>query len=257
MSSEFSVLTPAEVATLLKAPEEAVLAELDAGRLKGFRIGSEWRTTYEFVREMVSSPTNIPSSATASASSPMANISSTVAPKEADNLMKGVPTLEQFKQMSWKEFGGFPHQWPRSASEEEGTNLETYEKGFEGKITIEGKQIPFVIGIGKRPAAGMEDRARLVVFKGKPGKTLYPLVEFVGANDFDASGKMVSIIRREGRKPVRPGEPLPAAYEGMPTGTYNQVVVGPRAWNVCAVVANAMDFPMMVRHAVLRDKRLG
>jgi hypothetical protein len=257
MNNNLSVLTPAEVAAILKVPEEAVFAELEAGRLKGFRVGSEWRTTYDFVREMVSSPTNIPPAVVASASPPPASGASTVLPEKADSLMKGVPKLEQFKQMSWQEIGGFSHQWPHGASEAEGTNLETYEKGYAGVITIEGKETSFVIGMGKRPAAGMDDRARLVVFKGKPGRTLYPLVEFVGANDFDTSGRLVSIIRREGRKPVRPGESLPAAYDGMPTGIYNELVVGPRAWNVCAVVANATDFPVMVRHAVLRDRRLG
>lgn len=257
MSDELSVLLPEEVAAILKVPEEDVLAELEAGRLKGFRIGGQWRTTHDFVREMLRSPTNIPSEVIAPPSPPPAEVSSTIPPEEADRLAEGVPTMEQVKQMSWNEFGSFSHQWPHGAAEAEGTNLETYEKGYAGVIAIDGKETPFVIGMGKRTAAGMENRARLVVFKGKPGKTLYPLVEFTGANDFDASGKMASIIRREGRKPVRPGEPLPAAYADMPTGVYNEVVVGPRAWNACAVVANATDFPVMVRHAVLRDKRVG
>lgn len=257
MGNEFSVLTPAEVSTILKVPEEAVFAALEAGQLKGFRIGNEWRTTYEFVREMVSSPTNIPSAAFVSASSHLASVSSTVPPEKEDTLVKGVPRLEQFKQMSWQEIDSFSYQWPHDAHEEANKSLEPYEKAYEGAISIEGKETPFVIGIGKRAAAGMDDRARLVVFKGKIGKTLYPLVEFVGANDFATSGKMVSVIRREGRKPVRPSEPIPIAYEGMPTGIYNHVVIGPRSWNVRAVVANATDFSVMIRHAVLRTMRLG
>ena len=257
MSDELSVLLPEEVAAILKVSLEAVLVELETGRLKGVRIGSEWRTTHAFVREMISSPTNIPASVVASTNFPLVHVSSTVLPEKVDSSLQGVPTLENIKHMNWDEFGSFSHQWPKKASEAAGTNLETYEKGYAGVIGIDGKETPFVIGIGKRAAAEMNDRARLVVFKGKPGKTLYPLVEFTGANDFDVSGKMASIIRREGRKPVRPGEALPAAYAQIPTGVYNEIVDGKRAWNVCAVVANVRDFPVMVLHAVLRDKRIG
>jgi excisionase family DNA binding protein len=37
------VLTSAEVATLLRVPEEVVTTEAEAGRLPGRKLGSEWR----------------------------------------------------------------------------------------------------------------------------------------------------------------------------------------------------------------------
>jgi excisionase family DNA binding protein len=37
------VLTPAEVAALLRVPEEIVLTEAEAGRLPGRKLGKEWR----------------------------------------------------------------------------------------------------------------------------------------------------------------------------------------------------------------------
>ena len=110
----------------------------------------------------------------------------------------------------------------------------------------------FVIAFGNRPSAGMHDRRRTVVFQGEVGRTLYPKVEFSGANDFAVSGRMVSVIRRDGRKPVRIGDTLPADYALMPTALYNEIVVGPRAWKCVAVVAHKTDFSVMLRHAILR-----
>ena len=245
MSDKLSVLQPGEVAEILKVTEEAVLAEFEAGRLKGFRIGGEWRTTEQFVLEMITSPTNVPTGDSSQ------KLSSSV-PFSAGSHRKGVPPMSYFQAMSWQQIDGFDYQWPHKAAEAPGTNLESYDEAYQSVITLNNQEVPFVIALCDRAAAGMPDRRRAVVFKGRAGHTLYPITEFTGSNDFAETGKMASIIRLEGRKPVRPGDALPHGYEDMPTGVYNEIVVGPRAWHALAVVAHKTDFPVMVRHAVLR-----
>jgi hypothetical protein len=243
MDDKISVLLPEEVATLLKTTSEAVIAEMEAGRLKGFRIGNDWRTTQQYVMDMISMPVH------ASGSTPAQRSAlPTIGPDT-----KGVPTLDQLKALHWQKLDrGMEYQWPRRADEPDGTNLESYDEVYQSTLDLDGREEPFVIAFGNRPSAGMNDRRRAVIFQGEIGGTLYPKVEFSGANDFAISGLMVSVIRRDGRKPVRMGDALPADYKGMPTALYNQIVVGPRAWNCIAVVAHKTDFSVMLRHAVLR-----
>jgi excisionase family DNA binding protein len=48
-----AVLSPAEVAGLLKVTEADVVASLEAGDLKGKRIGSQWRVTKSAVEQFL------------------------------------------------------------------------------------------------------------------------------------------------------------------------------------------------------------
>ena len=47
------VLSPAEVASMLKVTEPDVIASLEAGDLKGKRIGSQWRVTRSAVDQFM------------------------------------------------------------------------------------------------------------------------------------------------------------------------------------------------------------
>jgi membrane protease subunit (stomatin/prohibitin family) len=49
------VLGPAEVATMLKVTEADVIASLEAGDLKGKRIGSQWRVTRSSIDQFMQS----------------------------------------------------------------------------------------------------------------------------------------------------------------------------------------------------------
>ena len=53
LSGEVDVLSPAEVATMLKVTEADVIASLEAGDLKGKRIGSQWRVTRSAVDQFM------------------------------------------------------------------------------------------------------------------------------------------------------------------------------------------------------------
>jgi excisionase family DNA binding protein len=52
-ASALDVLSPAEVATMLKVTEPDVIASLEAGDLKGKRIGSQWRVTRSAVDQFM------------------------------------------------------------------------------------------------------------------------------------------------------------------------------------------------------------
>lgn len=234
-ASDFTVFSPDEVAAILKIDRNAVLREFASGRLKGFQVGNEWRTTPEFLREMLTTPADV---------SPP--------PTTTPSVRREIPTMQQFREMMWKATEPFTYQWPHRADAEEAESQEHYEEAYSCMVPVDGQERSFVIGFCDRPAAGIPDRRRAVVFQGTPGQTLYPVVEFTGANDFATSGRMASLVR-QGRKTVRPGEALPAGYEDMPTGIYNEIVVGPNAWNAVAVVVHQTDFPVMIRHAVLRS----
>lgn len=159
--------------------------------------------------------------------------------------------MEQLKEMNWKQVKPFVYQWPKTLKEAQGAGREHYDEAYQSVVKTGGKEIPFLIGFCNRPGAGMADR-RVIVFKGEEGRTLYPLVESSGANDFATSGVMASIIRSADKKSVRPNEPVAPGYERMPIGVYNQVVVGPRSWNCRCVKARKTDFAVMVRHALIR-----
>ena len=235
------VMSPKEVAEYLQISEEEAIAELETGRMRGFRVGGHWRTTEQFVQDMINPVGEVREAPT---------IHADVKILQTEE-MKGVPTLEELSKMTWSKVDGFEHNWPETKNATV-PNIEKFEYGYEVTIRINNEDVSFVIGFCNRTAAGMNDRRRAVIFKGRIGQALYPLVEFAGANDFESTGRMVSIIRKHGRVPVKPGDTLPDQYQGMPTAIYNKIVVGKYAWNCIAVVAQKTDFHVMVRHAALR-----
>jgi hypothetical protein len=242
------VLSSAELAEMFKMPESDVIAAFESGTLKGFKIGTHWRTTVDAVLGFIHQEVAAPPATGSAASTRVVAKSKTV---------RGVPTMENFKALSWvKKDGGFDYLWPREKGEDENgeplQNKEVFDEAYQATILVNGQDTPFVIGFCDRKAAGMDDRRRAVVFKGELGKTLYPLVEFAGANDFAKSGTMVSTIRVDGRKALKPGEAIPEMYADMPLAVYNEVVVGPYAMSGMAVVAHKTDFAVMLRHAVIR-----
>jgi hypothetical protein len=79
-----------------------------------------------------------------------------------------------------------------------------------------------------------------------------PLVEFVGADDFEVSRLVASIIKPDGYKHLLVGDDLPAEYAPFDTRPFNQIVTGPRAKTGLAVVCTIDDRRTMVRHALTR-----
>jgi hypothetical protein len=106
------------------------------------------------------------------------------------------------------------------------------------------------IGFGGRNAYGRE-RPRIIVWIDN-----YPQAEFVGADDFDTSGEVLSeiVVPSNGSNRIcrYPGEPIPERYMmfntvGLPIRIQARGVHG--AW---AVVANIADHKTMATVAALR-----
>jgi hypothetical protein len=185
----------------------------------------------------------------------------TVTHYEDDTYTKGIPMLSELKSLRFDKIdGGFKHRWPKTKDDLGNSGwIEEYDIAY----MIKANSWPLVLGLGHRESAGKPDRRRGVMFLGEMGRTLLPLVEWSGANDYDISGRMVSILKSLNNKQLELGAPLPPGYNGMPLDIYKQVVVGPNAYNRLCVVANNImadnqelpDFPVMVRHALLRARQ--
>lgn len=151
---------------------------------------------------------------------------------------------------TWQPTGPFSFRWPDGS-------IEHYEEGFQALCSVGGQQQSIVQGNTHREAAGKADRRRVIVFFGEVGKALYPVVEFVGANDFDSSGMLASVVKHPSRKHLRPWEAVPTSYETLPIVPYRDVVNGPFAARSLAVKAHKDELSLMALHAVLRGKQRG
>ena len=246
MSRKMNILSAEDVAEELQTTTDKIVAELEAGRLRGFRFAGEWRTTEESVRAMIDDLLKL--SILSMERRTAINLNS------AEDLdcqdQKGIPTLKQLTALQWNETT-FQHFWPTE------TEPEVYTEAYQITVQVKGKKIPLLICFCDRDAAGMAGRRRAVVFLGDKTQAVYPLVEFTGANDFSASGMMASVIRADARKQCRANQPLPVGYKDMPVGIYNNIVSGPYASGSRCVVAHNTDFAVMTRHAILRAEQKG
>ena len=104
------------------------------------------------------------------------------------------------------KFGGcgvfkpYVYCWPPCRSE---GDREVFGKAYCFEVDVNGRWLRFLVAYGFRKAYG-KMRRRIVVFKiGRRGGTPEPVVEFAGADDYEWSRRIVSIIRRPDRKYMR------------------------------------------------------
>ena len=130
----------------------------------------------------------------------------------------------------------YQYRWPSG-------NVESFPSWLEYRVRAEDGQHILRIGFTRRSVYG-SDRARVVIWIDD-----HPHAEFVGADDFDFSGEVLSEIKVPGEVGERicryPDEPIPERYAafntaGLPTRIQAQGVHG--AW---AVVANLCDHKTM------------
>lgn len=233
-----TVIRVEDAAEMLLAGSEAVLAELEAGRLRGFRIGGEWRTTVEAVMAFIqgAEAESLPTQALGDSATPTTTGAGPVG---------GARSYSPPKE--WREIAAFNYKWPNGG--------EDFHGGVAARVRFGQREVPLLIGFTDRKSAGRV-RRRAVVFWGEPDATLYPMVEFVGTNDFESTGRMASVIK-DGGKHVKPEGQVPPPYNGFPLVVYSDVVTGPYAARSLAVEAQQDDFDLMARHAILRAQAKG
>ncbi len=214
------IFTLEEVADYLKVDENTVLHEFEAGYLRGFKIGKEWRCSDEDllnyvrgVRDTIETPQP----------SPVKN----PVPESAFNVV---------------ETGSFDFNWPKKGG---GSNLGHYDKGYEVTTMINGQEYTFKLGFGNRKSAGHE-RRRVTIWLGNRA-----VVEFAGSNDYQNDGLLAGIIRLKNGKQLTT-QRIPDEYKGFKIERYNSVIQGPRASTGMAVIVHKDDIKSMLEHAIIR-----
>lgn len=237
MSQELPIVLTASLAAerLLTTPA-AVVAELEAGRLKGFKVGGEWRTTVESLLDFIHRP-----------------LTATGAEVAVERERGGNPFPQV--EIAWQQIDPFAFQWPKTAGIDPDDVTEYHDPAFAAAVPFQGRRVPVRIGFTDRFAAGME-RKRVNVFL-EAGSALIPLVQFVGTNDYEETGRFASVVKKEDGSHLRPGEPVPAEYRDMPRCVYSEVVVGKNAARSVAVLAHRDDLTLMARHGLIRARWKG
>jgi hypothetical protein len=149
---------------------------------------------------------------------------------------------------TWKATGkvdGESYRWPDG-------NVDVYEDFalFEGEGDFAGMKL----------ALGRKDDGEVVGFllgaDGTAGKR--GLVYFQTADDFDASGELVSMIRgggANGRSGFSPDDPPPPIYGGSKIESLKSRKAG--KWNVQALVAGHDDLDALLAHLAIQAKIRG
>lgn len=218
------VFTIEEISQHLRVPEDAMIKEIAAGRLRALRVGEHVR-----VRE---SDFNVYLNADFEAPDAKA--------------LTSAATTTQNKKLSPFELSpasSFAHTWPAKKGAVKTT--EQFTDAREGVVSDGGRERHVKIGFTSRNSAGKRRRRCLILVDR------YPTVEFVAADE-RPKGKMASIIRDRNGKQLPIGATLPPAYRDLPVGPYNEIVKGPRASNGVAVVCESHDVATMVKHALIR-----
>lgn len=235
MSTLPIVMTLTEVADHLLTTPEKLLKEIERGRLRAFAIGDDdWRVTQTAMLAFMGEAGQAPASR----------------PKRGTRASGRAASLDvDYPSIDWHPVEPFEFQWPDE-------KLESMDMGYSARISIGGETRSITVGYTKRYAAGME-RRRAVVFLGEPPARLKPIVEFVGSNDFDATGHMASPIKVKatgsgGWKLTQNADVLPLEYSAFKIASYRDIVDGPNAYRSLAVVVDKDDLAGMVRYALIR-----
>jgi len=207
------VYTVEETAEFLKTSTKTILDEIEVGRLEAFMVGSEWRTTDKSITEFISRGGSKPAGT--------------------------APVRQPSSKLELQQVVAFQYTWPNGYTEE-------YPFAYEGMVSGDNRHFEVKIGIGERVAAG-KNRKRVTVFlNGRP------TVEFAGADDFENSSLVASVVTLPNKKRLKPHQPVPDEYRSFDIRRYDSVVKGPRAATTMAVVAKIDDFDTMVSHAIIR-----
>lgn len=213
------VLTPDEVADYLKVSPELVLKEFEVGRLRGFKVGSEWRCTDNNLLEYIGKNTST-------------SVSIRLEARKTEH-----------EVTDFTEIGPFDYQWP--------LGKEHFENGYETTRSINKREYTFRIGFTDRQAAG-QIRRRVIVWMDN-----WPLVEFAGGNNYGLDGLLASVIKVEGGKQLRPTGKIPDEYKDFRIARYDSVVQGPYASRNMAIIVSKDDLESMLRHAIIRAEFKG
>ena len=217
-----NIMDVKEVANYFRVKEDVVLGEIETGRLKGFKIGSEWRISDEEILAYMGMQKSI---------------------DQSDGV--GLATVPQTNGAGgFKEILPFDFNWPGEGGE---GFTEHYDKGYEATRKINGRDYTFRLGFGWREAAGQK-RRRITIWIGNRA-----IVELAGSNNYDKDKLVAGIIRLPNNRQLTPQGEVPKEYRDFKVVRYDSIVQGPRASKNMAVVVNENNLDAMLRHAIIRS----
>lgn len=215
------IFTVEEVAEYLKVDVDIILHEFEAGNLRGFKIGAEWRCSEEGILIYIGDRT-----------------------RTEITYAQPQQTKTPVHDRDWNivETEPFDFSWPKTGG---GGYPEHYDTTFEATATVNDHEYTFKIGFGNRESAGQE-RRRVTIWLGNRA-----VVEFAGSNDYQNDGLLAGIIRLKNGKQLTT-QRIPDEYRGFRVEKYNSAVKGPRASTGMAVIVHKDDLKSMLNHAVIR-----
>jgi excisionase family DNA binding protein len=153
-------------------------------------------------------------------------------------LASTTPSAAETGSLDFRSVSDFDYVWPDGKHEH-------FTDARETVVPYGGKSYHIKVAFTFRNSSGKRRRRSLVLVDR------YASVEFVAADD-QTTGRMASIIRDRSGKHLPIGATLPPEYQGLPTGPYREVVEGSGAANGLAVICDAGDLELMVKHALIR-----
>lgn len=217
------ILTVAEIAKLLQLDDESpITSAVQGGELPCVDIAGQIRVIGIDFNEYVAGRRSRPLNGN----------------RKANNGRDGASPLRAGSNLQLRKAPPFTHRWPDETKEK-------FRDVLEGSVHTKNGVRAVKIGFTTRAAAG-KDRERAVIFiDGRP------MVEFCGADDYESSGRLGSIIKIQ-NKQVRPVQGIPNSYAHLPVDAYSRFVTGPYASSNLAVFCQKPDTEIMVEHALLR-----
>jgi hypothetical protein len=146
------------------------------------------------------------------------------------------------------------YTWPEERESYHTYRVYAAETGQTGTVHIG-------LGTNRSHPAWGSDRMHVVAFLSS-GSPQIPLVEFQGADDFDQSRELISVIRGKGggksKKMFGLGDPLPRVYaENFRTALYSDRIRVRGAWAKVGVVAREDQPEVLLNHALIQARRRG
>ena len=152
---------------------------------------------------------------------------------------ENTPSIRLIRKLA---IGPFSWRWPE--------NVERFDFGWVATAEVDGLQVHVRHGIGHRAAYGRL-RPRSVTWVEN-----VPTVEGVGADDFEQSFSLLSLIKVT-KQHLRPGDDVPPGYCSFKVVVMAEEAAGPHSPRSLAVNLRQDDVDGWTRHALLRAAAWG
>jgi excisionase family DNA binding protein len=225
-------LTEDEAAEWLLVSRETLQEAIKTGQLPVLRLGSHIRINRDIVLKL------------ASGSIPPVGVEAITVSDDTDNCIP-VPL-----GMQWVEelvlIDPFEYKWPQKKEkpDDPGFLIVVYSPGWQGKISLQGRE--YTVRIGQGTGAMPSNEKKLDVFLNGVNLCVF-------SKTFDEQG-WASIIKPDGKRNLGVDETPPALYRRTKIGSYRDVtgLAGSGVPHAAAVIIAKDDMRSVAHHAAAR-----